>query len=122
MSLFNDGRYPTLDLTPEQRRQRTLQALTALIHVKGYAAPETKTAAERALLLIEHAKALGEFPDDPLLLFSALYGLWVANFVMFNGDLARALAGQFLALAEKKGNSPAHDRASSNGQLLAAYG
>jgi class 3 adenylate cyclase len=24
----NDGRYPTLDLTPEQRRQRTLQALT----------------------------------------------------------------------------------------------
>jgi len=27
LSLPNDGRYPTLDLTPEQRRQRTLQAL-----------------------------------------------------------------------------------------------
>jgi hypothetical protein len=28
MSLFNDGRYPTLGLTPEQRGQRTLHALT----------------------------------------------------------------------------------------------
>ena len=29
LSLPNDGRYPTLDLTPQQRRQRTLEALTA---------------------------------------------------------------------------------------------
>ena len=29
LSLPNDGRYPALDLTPEQRRQRTLEALTA---------------------------------------------------------------------------------------------
>ena len=29
LSLPNDGRYPTLDLIPEQRRQRTLEALTA---------------------------------------------------------------------------------------------
>jgi predicted ATPase len=29
LSLSNDGRYPTLDLAPEQRRQRTLEALTA---------------------------------------------------------------------------------------------
>jgi predicted ATPase/class 3 adenylate cyclase len=29
MSLPNDGRYPTLELTPQQRRQRTLEALTA---------------------------------------------------------------------------------------------
>jgi class 3 adenylate cyclase len=29
LSLANDGRYPTLDLIPEQRRQRTLEALTA---------------------------------------------------------------------------------------------
>ena len=27
LSLPNDGRYPALDLTPEQHRQRTLQAL-----------------------------------------------------------------------------------------------
>ena len=29
LSLPNDGRYPALDLAPEQRRQRTLEALTA---------------------------------------------------------------------------------------------
>src|SRR4029077_7534021 len=29
LSLSNDGRYPTLDLTPQQRRQRTREALTA---------------------------------------------------------------------------------------------
>src|SRR5262249_49549561 len=29
LSVPNDGRYPTLDLTPEQRRQRTLQALVS---------------------------------------------------------------------------------------------
>ena len=28
LSLPNDGRYPTLDLSPQQRRQRTLEALT----------------------------------------------------------------------------------------------
>src|SRR5215831_7356734 len=27
LSLPSDGRYPTLDLTPQQRRQRTLEAL-----------------------------------------------------------------------------------------------
>ena len=31
LSLPNDGRYPTLDLTPEQRRQRTLEALVSQI-------------------------------------------------------------------------------------------
>ena len=50
-----------------------------LIHVKGYAAPETKAAVERARLLIEQAEALGEPLEDPLLLFSVLYGFWVAN-------------------------------------------
>src|SRR5262249_26698079 len=29
LSLPNDGRYPTFDLTPQQRRQKTLEALTA---------------------------------------------------------------------------------------------
>ena len=36
--------------------------INPLIHVKGPAAPETKTAAERAHLLIEQAEALGEPP------------------------------------------------------------
>ena len=29
LSLSNDGRYPTLELDPQQRRRRTLEALTA---------------------------------------------------------------------------------------------
>ena len=29
LSLPNDGRYPALDLAPQQRRQRTLEALTS---------------------------------------------------------------------------------------------
>ena len=70
---------------------------------KGIAAPETKAAVERARLLIEQAEALGEPPEDPLLLFSVLYGFWIANFVAFNGDVVRELATQFLALAEKQG-------------------
>jgi predicted ATPase len=60
-------------------------------------------AAEQAHLLIEQAKSLGEPPEDPLLLFSVLYGLWVVNYVAFNGDVVRELAAQFLALAEKQG-------------------
>jgi class 3 adenylate cyclase len=76
--------------------------MNALMHVKGYAAPETKAAVERTHLLIEQADMLGEPPDDPLLLFSALYGLWVVNQVAFNGDAIRELASQFLALAQKQ--------------------
>ena len=45
------------------------------MHIKGYAAPETQVAAEQARLLIEQAEALGEAPEDPLLLFSVLYSL-----------------------------------------------
>src|SRR5262249_42206625 len=53
--------------------------------------------------LIEQAGALGEPPEDPLLLFSVLFGFWVANFVAFNGNVLRGLAAQFLTLAEKQG-------------------
>ena len=87
-----------------RRKQIELQValITPLLHVKGYAAPETKAAVERARLLIGEAEALGERSEDPLLLFSVLYGFWVANYVAFNGDACRDLAGQFLALAEKQ--------------------
>ena len=116
----------TLPATPALRREQIklqVALITPLIHVKGYAAPETKAAAERARLLIEQAEALGEPPEDPLLLFSVLYGFWVANFVAFNGDAVRELAAQFLALAEKQGATvPAHDRASPHGHFLAVYG
>ena len=39
---------------------------------------------------------------DPLLLFSVLYGIWVANFVAFDGDAIRELATHFMSLAEKQ--------------------
>jgi class 3 adenylate cyclase/predicted ATPase len=96
----------TLPGTPALRRQQIkLQvALTnVLMHTKGHAAPETKSAGEQARLLIEQAEALGEPPEDPLLLFSVLYGFWVASYVAFNGDVLHNLAAQFLSLAEKQG-------------------
>ena len=31
LSLPNDGRYPALELAPQQRRQKTLEALTAQV-------------------------------------------------------------------------------------------
>jgi class 3 adenylate cyclase/predicted ATPase len=92
--------------TPALRRdQIKLQValITPVIHVKGYAAPETKAVAERARLLIEQAEALGEPPEDPLLLFAVLYGVWAANLVAFDGDVVRELAAQFLALGERLG-------------------
>ena len=87
-----------------RREQIKLQValITPLMHVKGYAAAETKAAAEQARSLIEQAEALGEPSEDPLLLFSVLYAFWVANHVAFNGDACRDLAAQFLALAEKQ--------------------
>jgi predicted ATPase len=88
-----------------RREEITLQValISPLMYVKGFAAPETKTAIERAHLLIEQAEKLGEPPEDPLLLFSVLYGLWVASFDAFNGHDLRKRAAQFLVLAEKQG-------------------
>jgi class 3 adenylate cyclase/predicted ATPase len=100
------GQIAALPGTPTLRREQIklqVALLNALFHVKGYAAPETKAAAEQARLLIEQAKALGEAPEDPLLLFSVLYGFWVANLVAFNSDVCGDLATQFLSLAEKQG-------------------
>jgi class 3 adenylate cyclase/predicted ATPase len=98
----------TLPSTPALRREeiRLQAALVApLMHTKGYAAPEAKDAVERARLLIEQAEALGEPHEDPLLLFSVLYGLLAANFVAFNGDATCKLATEILALAEKQGTT-----------------
>jgi predicted ATPase len=100
------GQFAKLPVTPAlQREQIKLQIalISPLMHLKGYGAPETKAAAERARLLIEQAKALGDPPDDQLLLFSVLYSFWVANYVAFSGDVVRELATQFLAFAEKEG-------------------
>ena len=94
-----------LPATPAQRREQIRLQVTLinpLMQVKGYAAPETKAAVERARLLIDQSDALGEPLDDPLLLFSVLYGFWVANYVAFNGRVMCDLADDFLALAEKQ--------------------
>jgi predicted ATPase/class 3 adenylate cyclase len=95
----------TLPSTPALRgKQIELQValITPLIHVKGWAAPETKAAAERGRVLIEQAEALGEPPEDPLLLFSVLYGIWIESFAAFDGETVCNLAAQFLVLAEKQ--------------------
>ena len=54
-----------LPATPKLRREQIrlqVALITPLMHVKGYAAPETKAAEEQARLLIEQAEALGELP------------------------------------------------------------
>jgi predicted ATPase/class 3 adenylate cyclase len=94
-----------LPSTTALRREEIKQQIgltNALMHTKGYAAPETKVSMDRARSLIERAEALGESPEDPLLLFSVLYGFWSASFIAFDGTAARELATQILALAEKQ--------------------
>jgi predicted ATPase len=94
-----------LPATPALRREQIklqVALITPLMHIKGYGAPETKAAAERARLLIERAETHGEPPEDPLLLYSVLNGVWYANLVAFDGDVVCELAAQFLALAEKR--------------------
>lgn len=91
--------------TPALRRDEIklqVALITPLMHVKGYAAPETKAAAERARQLIEQAEALGEAPEDPLLLFSVLHSFWTASFVAFDGDALRERASRFLRLAQQR--------------------
>jgi class 3 adenylate cyclase/predicted ATPase len=95
----------TLPSTPALRRDEIklqVALINPLMHVKGYAAPETKAALERARLLIEQAEGMGEPQEDPLLLFSVLYGFWIANYIAFKGDAMCDLAAQFLTLAEKQ--------------------
>jgi predicted ATPase len=78
--------------------------LAALFHVKGFSAPETKQAIQKARVFIDEAAKVGEEPDDPFLLFLLINGAWATNFTGFNGDAALDLAKQLLALAEKRGD------------------
>ncbi|MGA3004892.1 MAG: AAA family ATPase [Acetobacteraceae bacterium] len=100
------GQIETLRGTPALRREQIalqIALANALMHTKGYAAPETKAALDQARRLVEQAEELGEPPDDPLLLYSVLHGFWVANHVAFNGDVVRELADRFMAMAERQG-------------------
>jgi predicted ATPase len=96
------GSLPTTSTLRREEIKLQVALITPLLHLSGYAAPETRAAVDRARLLIEQANALGEPPEDQLLLFSVLYGFWVANLVAFNGDVVNELAAQFLALAERQ--------------------
>ncbi|MGH6804506.1 MAG: AAA family ATPase [Methyloceanibacter sp.] len=95
----------TLPGTAARRREQIkLQVALAhaLMHTKGYAAPDTKASFEQARLYMEGARALGEPTEDPLLLFSVLYGFWIDNYVRFDGKVMLELAAQFMGLAEKQ--------------------
>ena len=96
---------PTTSVLRGEEIKIQVALLTPLIHVKGYGAPETRQAAERARLLIEQAEARGETLQDPLLLFSVLYGLWVTSAIAFFGPTCRDLAAEFLAFVEKQGSA-----------------
>ena len=87
-----------------RREQIKLQIglASALMQTKGYAASETKAALEQAHMLIQRTEALGEPADDPLALFSILYGVWVSKFAAFDGHATRDLARQFLTLAHQQ--------------------
>ena len=96
----------TLPSTPALRREQMkfqMALANALMHTKGFAAPETKASLDDARTLIEQAEALGDSLENSLALFSVLYGYWVASYVAFDGDVMRSLAAQFLAGAEKSG-------------------
>jgi class 3 adenylate cyclase/predicted ATPase len=96
----------TLTATPALRREQIelqVAVITPLMHVKWYSTPEVAAATARARVLIEQAEALGEPPENPLLLYSVLFGIWATNVAAFNGDALRMLAAQYLALAEKQG-------------------
>ena len=97
----------TLSGTPSLRREQIkfqVGLVNALMHTKGYAAPDTRVSLDKARSLIEQAQASGEaVHDEPLLLFSVLNGFWLANFIAFDGVVVHELAEEFLALAEKQG-------------------
>ena len=102
------GQIASLPSTPMLRRDRIklqVAASNALMHVQGYAAPDTRASLDQARSLIEEVEALGEPLDDPLLLFSVLYGLWVASYNTFDGDAVRERAAECLAAAEKQPNT-----------------
>ena len=98
----------TLPGTPALRGDQIkleVALVNALMHTKGHAAPETIASLDRARAFIEQAESLGEPPEDPLLLFSVLYGFWVTNYIGFNSDALLDLATECLALAEKQGTT-----------------
>jgi predicted ATPase len=95
----------TLPGTPALRRdQITLNVAlaNAQMHTKGFAAPDTRASFEQARASIEQAESLGEPAEDPLVLYSVLYGFCVANYMAFDGETVHAAAMELLTLAERQ--------------------
>jgi predicted ATPase len=91
-------------LRREQIKHQT--ALTnALMLTKGYSASVTKASLDQARSLIEQADGLGEPLEDPLLLFSSLFAVWVNSAVAFEARTTLGHANHLLALAEESGNT-----------------
>jgi tetratricopeptide (TPR) repeat protein len=97
------GLIAPLPSTPDLRRLQIrlqVELSNALIHTKGHAAPQTQAAFDQARRWMEEAQAQGDVPEDPLVLYSILYGSWVANRMKFRGDVVLPLARRFQELAE----------------------
>ncbi len=99
------GSLPASAALRQEEIKLQVALIAPLLYVKGHAASEAGAAVERARLLIEQAEALGEPPEDPLILFQVLYGAAVAKTIAFDSKALGDLAGQFLALAEKQTRS-----------------
>jgi class 3 adenylate cyclase/predicted ATPase len=94
--------------TPALRREQLIlqvELAGTLVHIRGYAAPEVVAAFADARAMVERARELGEYPEDPLLEFSIMYGLWVANYVAIDVDMMRHHATEILALAGRQNTS-----------------
>jgi class 3 adenylate cyclase/predicted ATPase len=100
----------TLPASSTHRREEIklqIALMPPLMHTKGATSPEAKSAIERARSLIEEAAASGEPLGDALLLFTSLNALWLSHHIASAHDVARGLAEQMLALAEKqRSNAP----------------
>ncbi len=95
------GLPPSSAVRREQIRLQLALANT-LLHTRGFSAAETRDAFLSARSLIDVATAAGEPPEDPLVLFSVLYGFWALSLMRFDGVAVRALATEFLALAREQ--------------------
>ena len=95
-----------LPSTPARRqKQMKLQTMliAPLIHTKGYAAPETKAAVERANLLIEQAERNRRTARKPAAsVLSPIAVTCTANVVAGNVEACRDVADRSLELAEKQ--------------------
>ena len=115
-----------LPATPALRREQIkfqVALIAPLMYVKGYAAPETKSAVERAQLLIEQAEALGEFSRR--LTVIALGPIWFLGRELCGVQWrrnARCCCAGYGARREARGDRPAHGRASRDRHIVGEYG